>query len=58
MNVCMQAIMEQYKDLPNTNIQPSPPFQFKEPMQGSLKIIVERSTDQYLIAMEPSDAEV
>ena len=51
----MQALKQQY--LPSTVIEFSRPFKFKE-SQGSLKIIIERSSDKYLIAVEPSDAEV
>ena len=50
----MQAIKEQYQ---LNTIGFSMPFKFKK-HQGSLKIIVEQSSDKYLIAMDPSNAEV
>ena len=55
----MQAIKEQYKGQLKTNMVSSSPFKFKDP-HGSLKIVAERSSDEYkiLIAMEPSNAKV
>ena len=50
----IQALQQQY---PLSTIDYSSPFKFKDP-QGSLKIVVERSSENYKIAIQPSNAEV
>ena len=54
LHACLQALEDQY---PPSAMEFSKPFKLKEP-QESLRIIVERYTDNYIIAMEPSAAEV